>query len=114
MTHVAPSDEMQQASVLAAMSEDEKQAALRFCDTCDDNEGYDVPRDMMKRLEALGLVKDKRFGRFEQTTLLLDIRDALQAEGECPRCYQNSWLANHDDGELTVCENCGFDTSVDD
>lgn len=35
-------------------------------------------------------------------------------EGECPRCHQNSWLANQDDGELTVCENCGFDTDIDD
>lgn len=35
---------------------------------------------MMKRLEALGLVVDKQFGRFEQTSLLLDIREALEAE----------------------------------
>ena len=33
----------------------------------------------MKRLEALGLVIDKKFGRFEQTDLLLDIRDDLEA-----------------------------------
>ena len=64
--------------MLKTMTDDEKKAALRFCDTCDDNEGYDVSRPMMKRLEALGLVIDKKFGRFEQTNLLLEIRDALE------------------------------------
>ncbi len=39
---------------------------------------------MMKRLEVLGLVVDKKFGRFEQTDLLLDIRDALEAEVAVP------------------------------
>ncbi len=62
------------------MSPEEVRAALRFCETCDDDEGYDVPRSMMKRLEALGLVVDKNFGRFEQTSLLLDIREALEAK----------------------------------
>ncbi len=62
------------------MSPEEVRAAVRFCETCDDDEGYDVPRAMMKRLEALGLVVDKKFGRFEQTSLLLDIREALEAE----------------------------------
>jgi len=62
------------------MSPEEVRAAVRFCETCDDDEGYDVPRAMMKRLEALGLVADKKFGRFEQTSLLLDIREALEAE----------------------------------
>ena len=34
---------------------------------------------MMKRLETFGLVIDKKFGRFEQTELLLDVRDELEA-----------------------------------
>lgn len=67
--------------MLETMTDVEKKAALRFCETCDDNEGYDVPRPLMKRLEALGLVIDKKFGRFEQTDLLLEIRDALEAWG---------------------------------
>lgn len=67
------------ALCLLSMSDDEVQAAVRFCDTCDDGEGYDVARDMMKRLEALGLVVDKKFGRFQQTLQLLDMRDALEA-----------------------------------
>lgn len=64
--------------LLCAMTDAEKSSALRFCETCDDGEGYDVPRPMMMRLEALGLVIDKKFGRFQQTDLLLDIRDDLE------------------------------------
>lgn len=64
--------------VLCLLTDKEKSAALRFCETCDDGEGYDVPRTMMKRLEELGLVIDKKFGRFEQTDLLLDIRDDIE------------------------------------
>ena len=70
--------ETEKLSTLQAISDDEKMAALRFCETCDDGEGYDVPRQMMQQLAAHGLVIDKRFGRFEQTNLLLDIRDDLE------------------------------------
>lgn len=71
--------EAEEANLLQAMTDAEKKAALRFCDTCDDDEGYDVPRPMMKRLETLGLVIDKKFGRFEQTELLLNMRDDIEA-----------------------------------
>lgn len=77
-------ERQQHEVVLAAMSDEEKRAALRFCATCDDDEGYDVPRVMMKRLAGHGLVVDKKFGRFEQTELLLDIRDRL--EEQFPDC----------------------------
>lgn len=71
--------EAEKMNLLQAMGDDEKAAALRFCETCDDGEGYDVPRQMMLKLAAHGLVIDKLFGRFEQTNLLLDIRDDLEA-----------------------------------
>ena len=71
--------ETEKTNLLQTMSDAEKNAALRFCETCDDNEGYDIPRQMMKRFESLGLVIDKKFGRFEQTELLLDVRDDLEA-----------------------------------
>lgn len=74
------------ALILDWMSPEEVRAAVRFCETCDDDEGYDVPRAMMKRLETLGLVVDKRFGRFEQTDLLLDVREALEAEVAAEGC----------------------------
>lgn len=75
---------------LDRMSPDEVRAAVRFCETCDDNEGYDVPQSMMKQLEALGLVVDKQFGQFEQTSLLLDIREALEAEIEAAKLTNNT------------------------
>lgn len=62
------------------MDETERRCALRFCETCDDNEGYDIPKRVVKRLVALGLVADKKFGRYAQTTRLLGVRPRLEAE----------------------------------
>lgn len=33
--------------------------------------------------------------------------------GDCPKCGQNSWVANSGDGTLTVCDNCGWDVDAD-
>jgi len=56
----------------------EKKAALRFCETCEDSQGYDVPKPMMKRLTELGLVVHKGAGVYQGTSLL----DRLQETGE--------------------------------
>lgn len=58
------------------LTPEERKAALRFCETCQDGEGYDVPKPMMKRLAELGLVVYKGFGRYEQTDAIL----ALESE----------------------------------
>ena len=38
------------------MSEDERKAFERFNETCEDGEGYDVPKTMMKRLAEIGVI----------------------------------------------------------
>lgn len=63
--------------LLGMMSDAERAAARRFLETCDDNEGYDVPKAMMKRLRALGLVLHKGGGYYEGQQALLGIRDEL-------------------------------------
>jgi hypothetical protein len=70
--------------LLDVMTDAEKSAALRFCETCDDDEDYDVPKPMMKRLAELGLVKSLGFGRYEQTDLLLEARSTLE---DAPRHF---------------------------
>ena len=70
--------ESEEDLLVNSMTADEIHAALRFCNLCDDNEGYDIPRKMMNRLAELGLVEYKGFGYFEQSELLLDIRSILQ------------------------------------
>lgn len=57
---------------------DELKAALRFCETCEDDQDYDVPKSMMHRLETLGLVRHCGRGVFEGLPLL----DELEAEWE--------------------------------
>lgn len=64
--------------LLATIPRDEAEAAVSFCLTCDDDEGYMVPKEMMKRLVERGLVIHKGGGYYEQTELLLDARDALE------------------------------------
>ena len=65
-------------NLLATITHDEAKAAIRFCETCDDGEGYDVPKQMMTRLAALKLVERKGGGYYQQTELLLDLREALE------------------------------------
>ena len=38
------------------MSEDEREAFERFNETCEDGEGYDVPKTMMRRLAEIGVI----------------------------------------------------------
>lgn len=45
---------------------------LRFRDTCEDGQGYDVPKDRMKSLARLGLIRPTGFSRYEIT----DVGDA--------------------------------------
>lgn len=67
------------------LTPDEREAALRFCETCQDDEGYDVPKPMMKRLAELGLVKYKGFGRYQQTEAILKLEsDNFNAERAKP------------------------------
>ena len=65
-------------AVTLALTEKEKNAALRFCETCEDGEGYDVPKAMMKRLADLGLVVHKGGGWYEGTPAL----EQLQSESQ--------------------------------
>ncbi len=70
--------ESEEDLLVNSMTKDEIHAALRFCNLCDDNEGYDISRKMMHRLSELGLTEYKGHGVFEQTELLLDVRQMLQ------------------------------------
>jgi hypothetical protein len=63
---------------LDLLTEEEKKAALRFCETCEDGQGYDVPKSMMKRLVELGLVVHKGRGWYEGSPAL----EQLQTESQ--------------------------------
>ena len=45
---------------------------LRCRDTCEDGQGYDVPKDRMNSLARLGLIRPTGFSRYEIT----DVGDA--------------------------------------
>lgn len=69
-------------SIMQRMTLEEKAAAVRFCDCCEDFDagGYDVSSAMMKRLAEIGLVKHRGGGWYEGTALLSSIEDDLRAE----------------------------------
>jgi hypothetical protein len=64
-------------AVAPVLTDEEKRAALRFCETCEDSEGYDVPKPMMKRLAELGLVVHKGGGWYEGTPALEQLQTEL-------------------------------------
>jgi hypothetical protein len=52
---------------LALLNADELAALRRFDETCQDGEGYDVPKAMMQRLAAIGVVR-RTSGSYYETT----------------------------------------------
>jgi hypothetical protein len=65
-------------AIALALTDEERTAALRFCETCEDGEGYDVPKPMMKRLAELCLVVHKGGGRYESTAALEQLQTDSQ------------------------------------
>lgn len=59
---------------------EERKAALRFIETCEDGQSYDVSKAMMKQLANKGFVVHKGGGWYEGTPLL----DQLQRFAEIP------------------------------
>lgn len=53
--------------MIPKLTPDEMVALLRFCETCDDGQGYDVPKPMMKRLARVGVVNHSSGGFYEIT-----------------------------------------------
>lgn len=52
---------------LDLLNAEELAALHRFQETCEDSEGYDVGKDMMKRLAAIGVIESKGFNRYQFT-----------------------------------------------
>jgi hypothetical protein len=61
------------------LTDEERAAALRFISTCEDGEGYDVPKPMMRRLSELGLVEHLGGGWYEGTAALNALQDETEA-----------------------------------
>lgn len=57
----------QMVSVPLRLNEQQARDVQRFYDTCEDGQGYDVPKDRMKALARIGLVRSLGFGRYELT-----------------------------------------------
>lgn len=60
---------------LDLMNADEMAALRRFDETCQDGEGYDVPKTMMQRLAAIGVVRRTSGSYYETTEFGLRVLD---------------------------------------
>ena len=102
---------------VAWMSEDEREAFERFNETCEDGEGYDVPKTMMRRLAEIGVIHHTsrgiygitKFGRLlvgkttppQRKPLTEEQMDAM-IDG-CPK-YHGRFSTKDPDGKLNYYE----------
>ncbi|POA45579.1 hypothetical protein C1893_23270 [Pseudomonas sp. MPR-ANC1] len=61
-----------------ALTEQQRTDVLRFHETCEDDQGYDVPKARMKSLARVGLVRSLGFGRYEMTDVGLALVEAVR------------------------------------
>lgn len=54
-------------AVTIKITAQQEEDILRFFDTCEDGQGYDVPKPRMKSLARLGLIRSTGFSRYEIT-----------------------------------------------
>jgi|GEM_PF-4853454 len=81
---------------LDLLNAEELAALHRFQETCEDSEGYDVGKDMMKRLAAIGVIESKGFNRYQFTEFgdyVVENRapsapGTPEAPAELPRLYR--------------------------
>lgn len=86
-------------SVPMILTEQQERDILRFYDTCEDGQGYDVPKERMKSLARLGLIRPTGFSRYEITdagnAVIEGLRVAPSLESlnkcgvqvvDCPEC----------------------------
>lgn len=76
-------------SVPMILTEEQERDIQRFYDTCEDGQGYDVPKDRMKSLARIGLVRTTGFSRYEITDAGdaviegLRVEPALESRNKC-------------------------------
>lgn len=76
-------------SVPMILTEQQECDIQRFYDTCEDGQGYDVPKDRMKSLARLGLVRTTGFSRYEITDAGDAVIEGLRAASvlvSCNKC----------------------------
>ena len=64
------------------LTNDERKALERFTETCDDGEGYDVPKQMMQRLAQIGVVHHTSGGVYSTTEFGRWVIDAAPPQRE--------------------------------
>lgn len=67
-------------AIYVELDEDQSHALLRFDETCQDGQEYDVGRVMMKRLASIGMVRWCGGSRFEITDAGISAVESLKEQ----------------------------------
>jgi hypothetical protein len=62
------------------LTEQQEKDLLRFHETTEDGQGYDVPKDRMKSLARVGLIRSLNFSRYEFTDIGISVVERLIAQ----------------------------------
>jgi hypothetical protein len=77
-----------------SLSEQQIKDLLRFHETTEDDQGYDVPLDRMKSLARAGLIRSLGFRRYEFTDVGMHAVESLQADPDGPSLDERMKAAN--------------------
>lgn len=73
------------------LSADELAALMRFCETCEDSQPYDVPSSMMQRLSQIGVVRHLSRGIYSITEFGVSVIEARTAPAQ-PEPVANAFM----------------------
>lgn len=83
-----PEQVQQSASFPCAILPEEMEAFARFCECCEYDDSYDVPKDMMNRLAEIGLVRSLSRGAYQTTEFGISVA----AQQPAPRqVFSKEW-----------------------
>lgn len=83
-----PEQAQQSASFPCAILPEEMEAFARFCECCEYDDSYDVPKDMMNRLAEIGLVRSLSRGAYQTTEFGISVA----AQQPAPRqVFSKEW-----------------------
>jgi hypothetical protein len=79
--------------VSVSLTEQQSRDLLRFHETTEDGQGYDVPAERMKALARVGLIRSTGFKRYEFTNVGSSVVTRLRAKPVCQTCGGDRYIA---------------------
>ena len=99
--------------VSVSLSEQQSRDLLRFHETTEDSQGYDVPAERMKSLARVGLIRSLGFSRYEFTDVGVFVVERLSANPGSQSADQRAQSDDAGEGSSKpACQTCGGDRYI--